>query len=493
MVTHFRAGTRVPAGARPTRGSAGVRRALTVALLALAARGTPGAAQVGPALAPFVAESAPVVALRHARLIDGTGAPLRENQTIVIRDGRIAAVGDDAIVSVPAEARVHDLAGATVIPGLVDLHGHQYFYSSAGLTQMAVSGPRLYLGLGVTTVRTAGGQLPYDEINTKRDIDRGRAPGPRMFISGPYLDGPGAGPGHNRRLESEEEARRVVAYWASEGATWLKFQGSVSRAILAAAIDEAHRHGMRVTGHLCSVSFREAAALGIDNLEHGFITNSDYLPNRQPDRCSPENMRYQVNVDVESPAVDSTIRELTARRVALTSTLSVYELFVPERARIPEEALAAMSPAAGDAARADLAATRAREGLVVPVELFAKMMRFERKWVAAGGLLAAGVDPWGNGSLPGYGDLRNYELLVEAGFAPEAAVRIVSANGAAVLGRAAEFGTVSIGKRADLVVLDGNPAAVPSDIRRVRWVFKDGVGYDSAKLISSVKGMVGVR
>ena len=447
---------------------------------------------LAPATRQFVIEDRPVVVLRHVRLMDGTGAPVRENQTVVIRAGQIAAVGDDAIVEVPDGAPVHDLAGSTLLPGLIDLHAHQYFYSNVGLTQMSVSAPRLYLGAGITTVRTAGGQLPYDEINTKRDIDRGLAPGPHMEISGPYLDGPGRGPGHNRRLETPEEARRVVAYWGSEGATWLKFQGSVSREVMGAAIDEAHRHGMKVTGHLCSVSFREAAALGIDNLEHGFITNSDWVLDRKPDQCSPKNMRAQADVDVDSPAVDSTIQDLLAHRVALTSTLSVYELFVPGRAKIPAGALEMMSPGARAAAQAEIDTTNAGPGFVPP-RLFDKMMKFERRWVAAGGLLAAGVDPWGTGSLPGFGDQRNYELLIEAGFSPVDAVRIMSANGAQVLGQLSQIGTVTVGKRADLVVIDGDPSRTPGDIRKVRWVFKDGIGYDAGNLTASVKGLVGIR
>src|SRR5690606_29748936 len=115
--------------------------------------------------------------------------------------------------------------------------------------------------------------------------------------------------------------------------------------------------------------------------------------------------------------------------------------------------------------------------------LLQKMMQWERKFVKAGGLLAAGVDPWGNGSLPGYGDHRNYELLVEAGFSPAEAIKIMTANGAQVLGELDQYGTVTAGKRADLVVLDGNPVARPADIGKVRWVFKDGIGYDSAKLV----------
>lgn len=465
-------------------------------LILLAAPVATLAGQSRPALSPltrqFVIEDGPVVALRHVRLIDGTGAPVRDNQTVVMADGRITAVGDDALVTIPAGARVHDLAGTTLIPGLYDLHAHQYFYSSAGLTQMAVSAPRLYLGGGVTTVRTGGAQMPYDEINTRRDIDRGLAPGPRMHLSGPYLDGAGTGPGRNRRLETPEEARRVVAYLASEGVTWLKFQGGISRAVLGAAIEEAHRHQMGVTGHLCSVSFREAAALGIDNLEHGFITNSDWVPGRQPDRCSPDNMRHQADVDVDSPAVDSTIRELLARKVALTSTLSVYELFVSGRAAVPAEALEMIAAPARAVVVAELEATNQGPGFVPP-RLFQKMMQFERKWVKAGGLLAAGVDPWGNGSLPGFGDHRNYELLVEAGFSAPEAVKIVSANGAEVLRELGTRGTVTVGKRADLVVLDGDLAATPAVIRKVRLVFKDGVGYDAPKLRLSAKGMVGIQ
>ena len=184
----------------------------------------------------FVVDSAPLIAFRHARVIDGTGAPIREAQTILVKDGKIIAAGDDALVTIPTGAKEHDLTGTTIIPGLFDLHAHMYFFSNAGLTEMAVSGPRLYLAAGVTTARTAGGQLPYADLIMKRDIDRGRAPGPRLLITGPYLNGSGEGPGLNRRLDTPEEARRVVAYWAEEGATWLKFSGSVSRAVLGAAI-----------------------------------------------------------------------------------------------------------------------------------------------------------------------------------------------------------------------------------------------------------------
>src|SRR5439155_10395119 len=260
--------------------------------------------------------------------------------------------------------------------------------------------------------------------------------------------------------------------------------------VLGAAIDEAHRHKMRVTGHLCSVSFREAAALGIDNLEHGFITNSDYIPDKKPDLCPPDNMIHQADVDVDGDEVRATFRDLLARRVALTSTLSVYELFVPGRAKIPEGALDMLAPDVRDLVVAENRRLDTAKAFVVPPRLFQKMQRFELLFVRAGGLLAAGVDPWGNGSLPGFGDQRNYELLVEAGFTPVEAVQIVSANGARVLGEQDRYGTVSVGKRADLVVLDGDPVRVPSDIRKVALVFKDGLGFDPAALKAFARGKV---
>jgi imidazolonepropionase-like amidohydrolase len=285
----------------------------------------------------------------------------------------------------------------------------------------------------------------------------------------------------------------VVDYWAEEGATWLKASGSITRAVLGAAIDEAHKHGIRFTGHLCSVTFREAAALGIDNLEHGLITNSDYVKNKRPDLCPPENMRSQVEVDVQGEEVRATFRELIAKGVAVTSTLSVYELFVPERARVDPRVLDALAPEANEAVQQFHRELRAATGFSVPLALFEKMMQWEREFVRAGGLLAAGVDPWGNGSLPGYGDQRNYELLIEAGFKAEEAVQIMSLNGAKVLREDQLYGSVEPGKLADLVVLRGDLVQSPSVIRNVELVFKDGVGYDPAKLIASVKGQVGIR
>ena len=470
-----------------------MRKGITIASIALAgALEAQNQPQLSAEVREFVKVAGPVVAITHVRLVDGTGAPAKEDHTVLIRGDRIERVGPSASLTIPSEATVLDMAGRTLIPGIVGLHEHTYFRSTTRTTPMSYSAPRIWLGYGVTTIRTAGSMFPYNEINLQRAIDRGVVPGPRMHITGPYLNGSAGPDGMNRGLRSSEEARRVVAYWGEEGATWLKFQGSISREILGAAIDEAHKPGMKVTGHLCSVTFREAAALGIDNLEHGFITNSDYIQGKTPDVCPPGNMRDQVNVDIDGPEVQATISDLLKHNVSLTSTLSVYELFVRERAKLDPRALALLAPDTKREVEADHAALGTTQ-FVVPLALFRKMMQFDLKYHRAGGLVGAGVDPWGNGSLPGLGNLRNYEILVEAGFRPEEAVQVLTANGAKILGEYEQFGSVEPGKFADLVVIRGDPVKRPADIYEVEMTFRRGVGYDAPKLVRSAAGQVGLR
>jgi imidazolonepropionase-like amidohydrolase len=433
------------------------------------------------------------VALTNVRIVDGTGAQPVEGRTIVLQNGRIASITAAGDAKIPAGARTIDLAGHTVIPGLVGLHNHTFYTTRGRSVQLQFSAPRLYLGSGLTTIRTTGGTSPYHEINMKRGIDRGQIPGPRMHLTGPYLTGPG-GAATMAQIGSPEEARRIVNYWADEGVTWFKAYTDISRETLGAAIKAAHARGLKFTGHLCSVSFREAVRLGIDNLEHGLFTNSDYVPNRTPDHC-PSDMRDSLlKVAIDGPEVQQTIKEMVTNKVAMSSTLAVYELSFPDRPPLEDRVLEALAPEAREEYLTTRQETSARAAQSTMPQLFRKAQEFERAFVKAGGLLGAGVDPTGmGGALPGYGDQRNFELLIEAGFTPVEAIRIMTLNGATVLGVADRLGSVAPGKVADLVVIRGNPIATPGDIRNVTIVFKDGVGYDSPKLLGSVKGVVGVR
>jgi imidazolonepropionase-like amidohydrolase len=441
----------------------------------------------------LVSVAEPRIALTHVRVVDGTGAPPLEDHTVVIENGKITAVAPSGTAKVPAGVRMIDLTGHTVIPGLVGMHNHTFYTTRGRSVQLQFSAPRLYLGSGITTARTTGGTSPYHEINMKRSIDKGEIPGPRMHLTGPYLTGPG-GAATMAQIGTAEEARRIVNYWADEGVTWFKAYTDISREALRSAIVAAHKRGLKVTGHLCSVSFREAIQLGIDNLEHGLFANSDFVHDRTPDQCSPELRNSLLKVDMSGPEVQQTLNEMVKNRVAMSSTLAVYELSYPDRPPMEQRVLDALAPEAREeylSARKEMSERAAQSTMP---EVFRRAQQFERAFVKAGGLLGAGVDPTGvGGALPGYGDQRNYELLIEAGFSPVEAIQIMSLNGAKILGVDKQLGSITAGKAADLVVIKGNPIATPADIRQVTTVFKDGVGYDAAKLLASVKGLVGIR
>lgn len=441
----------------------------------------------------YVSVEAPVVAITRVTVIDGTGAGPRGDQTVVITNGRISAVGASGSVSVPQGARTIDGTGHTLIPGLVGMHDHTFYTTAAGRrSQLNTSAPRLYLASGVTTIRTTGSISPYSEITLKDQVDKGKVPGPRMHISGPYLTGPDDVV-ERMHITTPAQARRVVNYWADEGATWFKVYTEISRENLRAITDAAHQRGVKVTGHLCSVGYKEAVEANIDALEHGLMANLEYVPGKKVDTCPGMDRETYLKLDVNGPAVQSTFKAMIAKGVPMTSTLAVYEISVPNRPPLDPRVTEAMSPEV----QREYMATRERlagNTSALPLQMLKQMMAYEMAFVKAGGTLAAGVDPTGNGgALPGFGDQRNYELLIEAGFTPGQVVQIMAANGARVLGVDRDLGTISSGRIADLVLLRGDLAANPAAIRDVVTVFKDGVGYDSQKLIRSVKGLVGVR
>ena len=443
----------------------------------------------------FVAVDAPVVALTHVRLVDGTGTPAKDDQIILITGDKITAVGKAGSVSVPAGAQTIDLTGRTVIPGLVGLHDHMYYSSpvSGSMKIMPFSYPKLFLANGVTTIRTTGSVDPYQEMNIKASIAAGQAVGPEIVVTGPYLQGSPNGAMAMHPITSADEARRIVRYWAEEGVPWFKAYTTITRDQLAAAIDEAHKHGVKVTAHLCSVTYREAVALGIDHLEHGLFANTDYSSGKQPDRCPASGAdSVFAMLDVNSPDVRKTIDAMVQHHVGLTSTLAVYELSSPSRVPVDQRVLDALYP---DVAR--FVSEYYTKGRTADDTLWRRAMKkgmeFERAFVQAGGLLGAGADPCCISAIAGYADQRNFELLVEAGFTPEQAIQIMTANGAKVLGFADRLGTIAPGKQADLVVLRGDPTRTPSDIRNVETVYRQGIGYDSAKLVAATKGLVGIK
>ncbi|MBV9062689.1 MAG: amidohydrolase family protein [Alphaproteobacteria bacterium] len=463
------------------------------------------AERLGAEVRKYVRVSTPKVILEHVRIIDGTGTESRADQNITIQSGKIADIQRGADQEPSADVTILDLRGYSVIPGIVGMHDHLLFNARPNLqtdgsfdgpmlsVQMSFSAPRLYLANGVTTIRTAGSAAPQTDVNLKQAIETGAVPGPHLDVTGPFLGGPGL---HAVVLTGPEDAREKVAYWADRGVTSFKAYVNITRTELQAVVTEAHKRGLKVLGHLCSVTYEEAAEAGIDSLEHGFFVNTQLDPGKQPDKCSDSRGDYTVE-HMSAQQAEQLLTTLIKHHVAITSTLPSTAFSVPslnqDRAGKPPlsaAALAAMATGAREAYFIDRKREQARNRDLT--KLLRRDMELERSFVARGGLLMAGSDPVGLfGSVPGFADHREIELLVEAGFTPVQAIQIATLNGATFLGRQDQIGSISIGKNADLVVIKGDPAAHISDIENVEIVFKDGVGYDREKLLDSVKGHYG--
>ena len=441
----------------------------------------------------FVRPMGPVVALSHVRVIDGTGKPGKDDQTVIIEHGRIAAVGDAAAVSVPPGASTLDLRGRTVIPGLVGMHDHLFYQvePAAGVTTVVLAQrtfARLYLASGVTTIRTAGTVDLDADARIKRQIDAGQEPGPKIHLTGTYLQA-------TTTVPDPEGIAKQVARDAERGATSFKAYTTLRASELKAAIAAAHARGLTITGHLCAVGFREAAALGIDNLEHGIALDSEFYSEKRPDECPNQWDVFAalLRMDVGDSDIRQTIDVLVRHRVAVTSTLAVLESYAMDESEIDRRVPVLVSAHLQDTFQAarDRRKDRKAAGQSWWGEVLSKEMAFERAFVTAGGTLLAGADPTGWGAVvAGYGDQRGLELLVSAGFSPEQAIAIATSNGARFLNDPT-VGTIAQGTQADLVVLHGNPSHDISDVRNVELVFKDGVAYDPERLIAATAGTLG--
>jgi Amidohydrolase family len=455
----------------------------------------------------FIRENSPVIALTHVQLIDGTGAAAQADRTIVMDHGKILAVGPAAITAAPTGAKVIDAKGKTAIPGLVGMH-ERLFYPAANegdpiFIEQPFSFPQLYLASSVTTVRTTGSVEPYTDLQVKARVDSGKLPGPEFYLTTPYLEGSPSAFLQMHPLKNADEARAFVDYWHSVGFTSLKAYVDVKPDELRAGIEGAHKLGMKVTGHLCSVRYIEAAETGIDDLEHGpyGAPDGELFSNKQPGVCVGDFSGYfsmiaeiVKRIEPDGPELRKTIDVLVAHHVAVTSTLAVFEAGSRPamNSGFMKKSHELMSPQTWSQVMTLRAKELEFDRLIQT--LLQKEMKFEHKFVAAGGLLLAGSDPTGSGQvLAGLGDQRQVELLVEAGFTPVEAIHIATQNGATLLGAADRIGSIAAGHQADLVLLDGDLAKDITVIEKPEIVFKAGVGYDSNAIYDSLRGQVGLQ
>lgn len=444
----------------------------------------------------FVAFQQESFAVTNVTLIDGKGTAAQSSMTILVKSGKITDIGASNKLSVPPGATVIDARGKTLIPGLVMLHEHIFytkmFESEFNVVNMTNTFPRMYLAGGVTTMRTAGSISPHTDLNINRMIKDGKMIGPKMDVTGPFIER-----ASDFRipqlpiLPNDQQAGATVDYWADQGSTSFKVYMHITKNDLTQVVQRAHAHAMKVTGHLCSVTYNEASEIGIDNLEHGFMASSDFVTDKKSDLCDAFKQRSSLlSLNKDDERMTNLMKVLIQRGTTVTTTPAVfapstdYEMVLGggETALHPDvqkELKARYDRAVGKDSSAR--------------KLFEKELYWIKKFYDMGGKLVVGTDPTGAGrTIAGYSNLWSLEILVKAGFTLPQAVMLCSLKGAEYLKRDKDVGSVEKGKAADFILIDGDLAASVSNIRKLQWVFKDGVGYDSKTIFESVNGKVGL-
>nr|WP_299172618.1 amidohydrolase family protein [uncultured Allomuricauda sp.] len=433
--------------------------------------------------------------LQNLTLVDGYGTEARTNQDILIVENQIQAVGTD--LDAKENAIVINMQGKSAIPGLVMLHEHLFYPKSTsehvyGVDQMSYSFPKLYLAAGVTTMRTAGSIMPQSDVNIKKAIEKGQTPGPNMDVTTPHLDREGVGIYELGALSSVEQFVNAINFYADMGVTSVKVYNFITKDDLKAIVKAAHARNMKVTGHLCSITYKEAADIGIDNLEHGFFASSDFVINKVENECQPfKAYKSLLEMPMESKAVADLIEHLVRKKVALTSTINVFEPYTG-REVVPGGGIDALFTNSKEKVYRRWASKQGKDSL--DYVLFNKSKVWEKQFYDAGGLLVAGTDPTYDGRIvAGYANMRLLELFVEMGFTIPEAIKISSLNGAKYLEKQTSIGTIEPSKVADLVIIDADISQDISAIRSIETVFKNGIGYDSKKLFKAAEGLVGIR
>lgn len=418
-----------------------------------------GMANLAKVAAGFTAQPASVTAIVGGRLIDGTGKPAIENAMVILKDGKIAAAGPAASVTVPQGAQIVDARGKSVLPGLWEMHAH---------FEQVEWGP-IYLATGVTTARDVGNEREF--IVAARDaIAAGKGIGPRLVMAG-VVDGSGPFSLGVIRVDTPEQARDQVQKYKAAGFQQIKIYSSVKPDILKIVTAEAHRLGMTVTGH---IPFGMNAIQGIeDGMDQ--INHVEYI---MPLMVDPKSK----TIDPDAPNVKKVINLLLEHHIVVDDTLALMEIilhpldhpisgFEPGALKLAPELKEGIETIGTPPAKAEQSAAtfRALEATV-------------RVLHQAGVPIVAGTDQ----SVPGYSLDREIELYVQAGFTPMEAIQAATLVPARAMGMEKDSGTIEAGKRADVILVNGNPLENISDIRKVTTVFAAGKMYQPAPLWSSV-------
>jgi len=411
------------------------------------------------------------IALVGGTLIDGTGKPAIANSVVLVKGGRIVKTGSRAEVEIPKNAQVVDTSGKTILPGLWDMHAH---------FEQVEWGP-IYLAAGVTTVRDCGNELEF--LTAVRDmIADGHGLGPRILAAG-IIDGSGPLTIGLARVDTPEQAREWVERYHQAGFQQVKIYSSVKLPQISAAAAEAHKLGMTATGHIPEgVTTREAVEAGQDQISHIPYILQMMAPPFPAGTKRADRLKALSEIDLDSDAAKKEIAFLKEHHTVVDPTLVIYEMGTASTAKPFNTFEPGAAKVAPELAQALLDVGPPGENSTLQEKLFEKYVALVGKLHAAGVPVVVGTDQ----TIPGHSVHRAIELCTMAGFTPMEAIQAATIVPARVMGMDKELGTIEAGKRADLILVKGNPLEDIHNIRNVEFVMANGKMLKTAPLWESV-------
>jgi imidazolonepropionase-like amidohydrolase len=406
------------------------------------------------------------LAIVGGTLIDGTGKAPVADSTVIIEGDRVRAAGPSSQVKIPNGATRIDARGKFVMPGLWDMHAHLF---------QIEFGPA-YLAAGVTTVRDVGNEFEY-ATGFRDAFNHGGGLGPRMLLAG-YIDGKNPDHSFDVQVETPGEARAAVRRYKNAGFEMIKIRDNIKLDQLKVIADEAHRLGMTLTGHVPkAIDAIQAVEAGMDQISHlnflqpVFVSKSvkpDDIPTAPFDPESPEAKQAIEVFKKHGTVIDPTL--VTLELQVRTTNIPIFS-FEPGMAKVAPQMVEHLN----NIGYPPIAARQARKALDQLMRILGALHR-------AGIPIVAGTDV----TIPGHSLHRELELYVKAGFTPMEAIQSATIIPARVMRLDKDTGTIEAGKRADLIIVDGNPLESISNIRKVKTVVTSGRIYECAALWQSV-------
>src|ERR1700722_9247755 len=411
------------------------------------------------------------IALVGGTLIDGTGRDPVPDSVVLIEKGKIVDAGPRSRVKIPGGAQKVDARGKTILPGLWDMHAH---------FEQVEWGP-IYLAAGATTVRDCGNEFEF--ITAVRDaVANGRGLGPRLLMAG-IVDGTGPSAIGVERVDTPEQSKMWTDKYHDAGFQQMKIYSSVKLEEIKDVADEAHRLGMTVTGHVpIGLNAYQTIEAGQDQINHIPYIVDIMVPPLPEDASRLDHANAAANLDLNSPASQKAIAFLVQHGTVVDPTLALFEFFSASTAKPAASIEPGVTKVAPELQAILVDVGPPSPNADISEKVFAKELAVVGALHKAGVPIVAGTDQ----TVPGHSLPREIELYVQAGFTPMEAIQAATIVPARVMGLDKEVGTVEPGKRADVIILDGNPLESIHNIRKVEFVITNGTMYNCAELWRSV-------